>query len=115
LTRHTSPTTDEIPFHAVNGYAYLKTRDFRMNPSSPALVREWMALPWLAIGPKLDLSKPSWREAESQPFAEDFFWRDNRAVAGRLLFSSRLMILVLGTALGDEVVVDRAAPRAFPS
>jgi hypothetical protein len=103
IAKHTSPTTDEVPFHMVNGYLYLKTGDFRMNPSSPALIREWMALPWLFMKPKLDLSKSSWKEAETQPFAEEFMWRDNRAAADKLIFSSRMMVLFLGTLLGGLI------------
>lgn len=100
LIQHTSATTDEIPFHAVNGYVYLKTADYRMNPSSPALIREWMALPWLFLKPKLNLDKQSWREAETQPFAEEFFYKDNRRQAIQMLYASRAMVLLLGILLG---------------
>lgn len=96
----TAPTTDEIPFHMPNGYAYWKTRDYRMSPANPPLLREWMTIPWFAIGPKLNLDKNSWREAESVPFGVEFFYGDNRAIADRLLYSSRFMILILGLFLG---------------
>ena len=84
----------------VNGYVYLKTHDYRMSPANPPLIRQWMALPWLAIRPKLDLEKRSWKEADSVPFAREFFYKDNRAIADRLLFSSRFMVLLLGVLLG---------------
>lgn len=103
LIQETSPTADEIPFHMVNGYAYLKTGDYRMSPANPALLREWMALPWLFIRPKLNLNKQSWAEAESIPFAHDFFYVDNRRLAEKLLYSSRFMILLLGLALGAVI------------
>ncbi len=99
LIRATSPTTDEVAFHMVNGYAYLKTHDYRMSPANPALLRQWMALPWLFFKPKLDLNKISWREADSVPFAVDFFYRDNRQIANKLLYSARVMNLLLGFAL----------------
>jgi len=83
----------------VNGYTYLNTRDYRMSPANPALLREWMALPWLLLRPKLDLNKDSWREADSVPFALDFFYRDNRPIADNLLHSARFMNLLLGFAL----------------
>ena len=105
LIRSTSPTCDEIPFHTVNGYTYLVTRDYRMNPSSPALVREWMALPWLLIRPTLNLNKSSWEKAESQPFGLEFFYMDNAHRAELLLFVSRLMILILGTLLGAVIYI----------
>ena len=100
LIQETSPTADEIPFHMVNGYAYLRTHDYRMSPANPAFLREWMALPWLFIRPKLDLEKKSWAEADSIPFAHEFFYQDNRSLANRLLYSARFMILLLGFALG---------------
>ncbi|MGH7197257.1 MAG: ArnT family glycosyltransferase, partial [Candidatus Omnitrophota bacterium] len=71
-----------------------------MSPANPPLIRQWMALPWLAINPKLDLEKKSWKEADSVPFAREFFYKDNREIADRLLYTSRFMILLLGTGLG---------------
>ena len=103
LIKETSPTTDKTAFHMVNGYTYLKTHDYRMSPANPALLREWMALPWLVFQPKLDLDKASWREAESVPFSLDVFYHDNRAIANKLLYSARFMILLLGLALGVVV------------
>jgi hypothetical protein len=100
LIVRTSPTTDEVAFHMVNGYTYLVARDFRMSPANPPLLREWMALPWLLLRPALDLEKTSWKEADSVPFGQEFFYKDNRAMADRLLYSSRAMILLLGAALG---------------
>ena len=105
LIRATSPTTDEVAFHMVNGYAYLKTHDYRMSPANPALLRQWMALPWLFFKPKLNLDNVSWREADSVPFAVDFFYRDNRAIADKLLYSARFMNLLLGFALALIVTV----------
>ncbi len=105
LIRTMSATADEVPFHIVNGYGYLKTRDYRMSPANPALIREWLALPFLLIRPKLDLNKNSWREADSASFAYDFFYRDNRTNAERLLNSARFMNLVLGLALGWVIFV----------
>src|SRR3989338_1650325 len=103
LIQSTSPTTDETAFHMVNGYTYLKTHDYRMSPANPALLREWMALPWFLFKPKLDLDKAAWREADSVQFSLDVFYRDNRAIADKLLYSSRFMILLLGLTLGVVV------------
>ena len=105
LIQATSPTTDETAFHMVNGYVYLKTRDYRMSPANPPLLREWMALPWLLFQPKLDLNKKFWKEADSVPFSVDFFYRDNRAIADKLLYSARFMILLLGFGIGAVVFV----------
>ncbi len=103
LIKTTSPTADEISFNMVNGYTYLKTHDYRMTPANPALIREWIALPWLFMDLKLDLTKRSWKEADSVPFGKEFFYKDNLWAAERLLFISRLMVLFLGLAMGIAV------------
>ncbi|HTL70422.1 MAG TPA: glycosyltransferase family 39 protein [Candidatus Eisenbacteria bacterium] len=103
LIRAKSPSTDEVPFHLCNGYVDLLTRDFRMSPVQPPLIREWMGLPWLLIRPKLDLEKDSWKNADSAPFCTEFFYKDNRAIADRLLYSARAMVLLLGLALAVAV------------
>ena len=99
LIRAKSPTTDEVPFHLVNGYVNMKTRDFRMSPVQPPLIREWMGLPWLSLPLKLNLTKESWANADSAHFCEEFFYKDNRPYADRLLYMARGMILVLALAL----------------
>ncbi len=71
-----------------------------MSPANPPLLREWMALPWLFMKPKLDLEKQSWKEADSVPFAKEFFYTDNRVIANKLLYASRSMIALLGALLG---------------
>ncbi len=97
--KNTSATVDEAIFHTVDGYVGLKTHDYRLNPVSPAFAREWVALPWLFLNPKLDLDSPSWKEADSPAFGTQFFYQDNRDKALCLLFSARLMNLLLGAAL----------------
>jgi len=103
LISYTSPTTDEVPFHIVNGYVYLKTGDFRMSPANTALVKEWMGLSWLPIHPKMNLDKDSWRRADSDPFGRDFLYNDNRAIAEKLVTAARSMILILGILLGAVI------------
>jgi hypothetical protein len=98
-----SETTDEVSFHAVNGYAYLVTRDFRMSPATPPLAREWMALPWLLARPAFHTDKPSWEAADSVPFAVEFFYGENRGSARLLLALSRLMVWVLAMGLAAAV------------
>ena len=103
LIRAMSATADEATFNIVNGYSYLKTRDYRMSPANPALLREWEALPLLFLKPRLDLNKDSWREAETVPFAREFLYTDNRELADRILNWARFMNLLLGLALGFVV------------
>jgi hypothetical protein len=103
LIQDKSPTTDEVSFHNVNGYVYLKTRDYRMSPSTPALVRQWMALPWLFLSPQLDLDHPSWDEADTVPFAVHFFYKVNRGISDLLLYTSRFMVYILALLLGVSI------------
>ena len=100
-----SATADAIGHHTVNGYVYLKTHDYRMNPAMPPLLRQWMALPWLLIKPVLDLDKPSWHEADPVPFAVDFFYKDNRDLASTLLMSSQIMMFLLSLVMAWAVVL----------
>lgn len=94
-----SPVTDTISFHAVNGYVYLKSHDFRMSPATPPLMREWVALPWLFLNPKVDYSVSSWREADSVPFSTKFFYQDHRDKAEWMLMASRIMTWLIAVAL----------------
>lgn len=94
-----SPVTDTIAFHAVNGYFYLKSHDFRMSPATPPLMREWVALPWLFLNLKTDYSDVSWGEADSVPFSMKFFYQDNRSRAELMLMLSRVMTWLVAVAL----------------
>ncbi len=105
LMHDKSATADAIGHHTVNGYVYLKTHDYRMNPSMPPLLRQWMALPWFLMNPALHLDKPSWHEADPIPFALEFYYKDNRDLAGALLLSSRIMMFLLSLALAWGVVL----------
>lgn len=103
LIKDKSPTTDEVSFHMVNGFVNLETRDFRMSPATPPFLREWMVLPWFFWRPSLNLDKESWIQADSVPFAVDFFYGDHRGIANALLYSSRFMIYLLAMGLAVAV------------
>ena len=48
--RANSQTIDEA-MHLAAGYSYLATRDFRIEPQNPPLIKELLALPvWVAYG-----------------------------------------------------------------
>ena len=94
-----SATTDEVA-HMPAGYTYWVTRDYRMNPEHPPLVKLIAAIPLLAINPKLDLSWPEWTSAQEYNFGYGFLYTND---ADRLLFWSRVPMTLLAT-LGGLIV-----------
>jgi tetratricopeptide (TPR) repeat protein len=99
----TSATWDE-PIHLTAGYVALTSRDFRVDPSHPPLLRMWAALPVLAMGPIhadtriIDASAPRAWLQDAYGFAHQFMYRDNDA--DRMLGAARMMVVMLGVLLG---------------
>jgi predicted membrane-bound dolichyl-phosphate-mannose-protein mannosyltransferase len=93
-----SATSDEA-VHLASGYSYWQTRDFRMNPEHPTLVKLIAALPLLVIGPKLNTSSPVWNSALEYQFGFDFMYTND---TDRLLFWGRVMMVVLA-AVGAAI------------
>ena len=94
-----APTCDEIAHHVASGYSYLITRDFRMNPSNPPLVRELSALPLLFLNLKLPLDSQAWIDGNSPVFGRQFFYELNTN-AGAIIYWARIPIAMLSLALG---------------
>jgi 4-amino-4-deoxy-L-arabinose transferase-like glycosyltransferase len=94
-----SATTDEVA-HLPAGYTYWVTRDFRMNPEHPPLVKLIAALPLLVIKPNLDLNWPEWRDAKEYVLGYGFLYTNG---ADRLLFWGRIPMTILAT-LGGLIV-----------
>jgi hypothetical protein len=90
-----SPTVDEFAHHIANGYSYLKTRDFRMNPGSPPLSRMLPAVPLIFLDAKLPLEHPSWAAGETVEFAKQFFYHANPGKLDRFVFWSRVPVVIL--------------------
>ena len=92
--RTTSPTSDEFSHHIANGYSYLKTWDFRMNPG-PSFPRLLVAVPLAFLGAKLPpKDDPSWVNGNSPEFAKQFFTIYNTDL-DRLVFWARVPIVLL--------------------
>jgi 4-amino-4-deoxy-L-arabinose transferase-like glycosyltransferase len=96
---HLSATSDEVP-HLAGGYSYWVTRDYRINPEHPPLVKLLAALPLLIINPSLDFNHPGWTTPSQWVFGFVFLYGNN---ADQLLFWGRLPVIALG-ALGALVV-----------
>lgn len=95
-----SATCDEFAHHLANGYSYLLTHDFRMNPASPPLSRMLPAAPLLFFDAKLPLNHPSWATIDSPEFAKQFFYHANHGVADKFIFWSRVPIVLVSVLFG---------------
>jgi hypothetical protein len=95
-------TNDEI-VHIPAGYYHLVAGDFQLNNEHPPLVKMWAALPLLFIQPN---ESPPTADEKQGVFGtltwsyEDRFWQANRREFETILFSTRLMMIVLALGLG---------------
>jgi hypothetical protein len=101
--RRESNIGDE-PLELAAGYSYLKTGDFRMNPEHPPLAKIVEALPLLALHPSLPLDSVSWTKADEAGFGNQFFERNSHLI-DKLLFSARLMPILLTACLGLAIAL----------
>jgi len=100
-----SPVCDAAGHHIAAAYSYLKTGDFRMNPSSPPLLRLLMGLPLLSLDLKVPTGHPSWKSINSTAFSYQFLFVDNVDSVERIVFLSRLSMVVLSTLLGFLIFI----------
>ena len=96
--RANAPTYDEA-MHLAAGYSYLATRDFRLEPQNPPLVKELLALPlFLVHRLPFDPDPKRWRNGDDFYVGQDFLYR-SRVPADQILLLSRILNLFLGTLL----------------
>ena len=106
VTRRKTITNDEI-VHIPAGYHYLVSRNFRLNPEHPPLVKMWACLPLLLIKPEPSLLAAT----ADQDFAQLTqnsaleFWRANSDHFKRISLWSRLPMIVLTLALGALIFI----------
>jgi hypothetical protein len=106
-----SATSDEI-VHLPAGYTYWTTRDFRLNPEHPPLVKLVAALPLLFLKPHVDMNSREWTTGDEYFFGYHFLYRND---ADRLLFWGRLpmtLIASLGAILVFLWARDMFGPAA---
>ena len=95
-------TNDEI-VHIPAGYYHLVAGDFQLNNEHPPLIKMWAALPLLFIQPN---ESPPTAEEKQGVYGtltwsyEDRFWQANRREFETILFSTRVMMIVLAVGLG---------------
>jgi hypothetical protein len=96
--RANAPTYDEA-LHLAAGYSYLATRDFRLEPQNPPLVKELLALPlFLVHRLPFDPDPKRWRDGDDFHVGQDFLYRSALS-ADQMLLLSRGLNLFLGTLL----------------
>ena len=100
--RAKSPTADEFSHHIANGYSYLLTGDFRMNPASPPLPRMLSALPLIFLNARAPLDDRAWQEGDSPEFARKFFYEYNHRLDD-FIFLARTPIVILSLIFGLAV------------
>ena len=93
-----TPSFDEHS-HLPAGYTYWKTRDLRLNPQHPPLVKLLAAAPLLALQPRVDWTDPSWAAANEWRFGHVFFYEWGNDL-DRMLLWARLPIVGLALLLG---------------
>src|SRR5215475_5110892 len=93
-----SQTIDEA-MHLAAGYSYLATKDFRIEPQNPPLIKELLALPlFLTYRLPFDPDPQYWREADGYLIGRDLLYNSTPS-ADRMLALTRFANLFLGTIL----------------
>lgn len=100
-----SPTCDEFAHHLANGYSYLVTGDFRMNPASPPMTRMLPALPLIFMGAKSPVDHVSFQTNDSPEFARQFFYVENPGSTTKFVFWSRVPVVLLSLLFGLALFV----------
>jgi 4-amino-4-deoxy-L-arabinose transferase-like glycosyltransferase len=96
--RHHAPTYDEAT-HLASGYSVLATGDFRLSPQVAPLIKMVLASPlYLGPRPAFTPDPQQWRAAADFQIGQAFLYGSPQS-ADRLLTSSRLVNLVLGSLL----------------
>src|ERR687887_339121 len=73
--RANSQTIDEAT-HLAAGYSYLATRDFRLNPEHPPLIKELLALPlFLGYGLPFNPDPQHWDKGDQYIIGRHFLYK----------------------------------------
>ena len=99
--RNKNNTVDELN-HLTAGYAYWTQNDFRLNPENGNLPQRWEALPLLAMN--LDFPPIPDTHDEMWTASHRFFYKNGND-PDRMMWSSRMMTLILSLALGVVVFI----------
>ena len=93
--RANAPTYDEA-MHIAAGYSYLATREFRLEPQNPPLIKEFLALPLFLIDRlPFQTGTQHWRDGAEYLVGQDFVYR-SALPADYILLLARLPNLLIG-------------------
>jgi len=96
-----TPTADEAAHHIATGYSFLKTKDFRLNSTGPPLMEELSAIPLLFMRDlEIPLGHSSWAKIQRTEFAEQFLYVDNKDSFEKIVFWTRIPMVLTGVFLG---------------
>jgi hypothetical protein len=94
-----SATFDE-QIHVTGGYTYWTLNDYRLHPENGNWAQRWLAIPTVVRGANfLPPGDNAWRSADLWAVSDKFFY-DSGNDPGWMLWSGRLMALILACALG---------------
>jgi len=100
-----SGTCDEIAHHIPAGVVFLEKGDLKMATDSPPLPKYLVAAPIVFfLRPVLPENKDIWRNPDRAKFSRDFFFKYNNN-AKRMLFASRLIVIIFGILLGLSLFI----------
>lgn len=95
-----SPVCDAAAHHIAAACSYVKTADFRMNPSAPPFLRLLMGFPLLGLDLRIPTDHPSWQTINSTEFSYQLLFVYNDKLAEKIVFLSRLPMIIVSTLLG---------------
>jgi hypothetical protein len=102
-----SPVFDE-PAHIGAGMSYFKTREFKVNPQHPPLLKEIGALPLVLSGTRFPVTPEAWKDLGDTP-PPFYQWQLGRDIIfgngpDRVMFWSRLPFILMSVLLAALIV-----------
>jgi len=95
-----SATCDEAAHHVPAGYIYLKKHDFAFSPEVPPLPRYLAAAPLVFMDLELPDNRSFWARDDRAVFSREFLYVLNRDHAAKIIFLSRVPMILLGLSGG---------------
>lgn len=96
---HKSATVDEV-LYIPAGYVYLKSGSYMLNPETPPLPRILSGIPLLFFNNiNYDPKEPAANFNDRYHWAFHFLFFQNAALAGKMIFYSRIPTILMGMAL----------------
>jgi 4-amino-4-deoxy-L-arabinose transferase-like glycosyltransferase len=93
-----SATVDEV-LYIPAGYVYLKSGSYMLNPETPPLPRILCGIPLLFLNINYDQKEPVAAFKDRYHWSFRFLFFQNAALAGKMIFYSRIPTILMGMAL----------------